>query len=1164
MPPSLSPPLPLLQSPLPFAAFLDELRRRGIHLGVKQYQDLAELCIRFGAWPGCDTHVMAQALGALLGNDREQALEIERLFFERHAEAFQFSPPDRYHGRRHPGLEQSVAAREAARAHQSSAPRRYRLVVALAIVMVSCGVLALLALREGHRLLVRRGLPPSRNELSPSVAGSSQADVRLSPAMTIDGELMIRRPLSPKPDPVRINHRIRRTLYGIFPSLLIGIGLYLLRRSKQIERFRQSYWNQRRAALPGPVDFCLRLGDLRPPLNRDDLDDMATVLGRSNDRPAYHELDGAKSVLATLERGLLPTLVFSYQAAARHLVVLCDVSREMRIYAGKVDALVNGLLRRGVRLSRYNFDGDASRVMLQLDNGTSGPSLPLSQLLQHHPEGSLLVVSLGRELRAISVENPYSRALLPWLALASRFHYRAWLHPLSNRRTWNPLLLRGRFPLPAFPMTRKGLLAAAYELAMDVERRLHVPQSALLPRRTVTQSDVQSLRRIVALFPSAPLPLAELLRQKFFAEVPDDVLLPVWLSSQDISGHTLVFGARETTRLLAELRASESAMPTSAEGSEPRRVEEGPGRDYLLAVLGESEPPGGSLGHLRWQLARALVAVGLRSNLALAEDARKTLLQLQQGPIYDEAKAEAVERGLPIVRGLAESADEVRMTSVNKGKSRAVVDYLLAREPGGWLARPQLGEVVSMLLVASLAAWAIRWRSVGIEEYQHLRAYHLERSTNSAQEREFTLYIRQEKVSPRAVELCADSTCRSRVQTMMLHLPWGATQTFKLPRPRQDSYYHVQAPIGPGERVAYSDELLIPGWRPPPASSSALADSSARALPRITAAQSVAQIEHGQPEWTQQTAPALKGAEHGEPSFPSERPSSQPTPFDEFRKPSVVSDGGSSEIDGLFAAPPHALPFFENPLPPPTAVDMGPLPSGLVKSANQPERMVAAAPQQAGRMVWIAGGKFQMGSDLYANERPIHTEEVKGFWMDQTEVTELAYRECVTSGGCSMPGSGGFCTWGKVGTHHHPINCVTWFQAEAYCRWAGRRLPTEAEWEYAARSPEGRKYPWGNSKPRGDLICWNRPSGTCEVGQHRVGDTPGSGLRDMAGNVWEWVDGWYCDEGYETKCQQTLQAIRGGSWLSREDFSVCTTNRGASAPMAWNPFVGFRCCVNAE
>lgn len=171
----------------------------------------------------------------------------------------------------------------------------------------------------------------------------------------------------------------------------------------------------------------------------------------------------------------------------------------------------------------------------------------------------------------------------------------------------------------------------------------------------------------------------------------------------------------------------------------------------------------------------------------------------------------------------------------------------------------------------------------------------------------------------------------------------------------------------------------------------------------------------------------------------------------------------------------------------------------------------------------IPGSTFAMGSTRLSLEQPMHNVAVAAFEMTQTEVTNGQYRACVNAGVCRAPGSTAVsteCTWDQLWSSPYPVNCVTWGQAEAFCAWAGARLPSEAEWECAARS--GGKditYPWGEQQPDCtramiELIAGTTPS----CGMSRVTGLPcarpagstAQGLCDMVGNVQEWVaDSWH-------------------------------------------------------
>ncbi len=171
-------------------------------------------------------------------------------------------------------------------------------------------------------------------------------------------------------------------------------------------------------------------------------------------------------------------------------------------------------------------------------------------------------------------------------------------------------------------------------------------------------------------------------------------------------------------------------------------------------------------------------------------------------------------------------------------------------------------------------------------------------------------------------------------------------------------------------------------------------------------------------------------------------------------------------------------------------------------------------------LVWvrIPGGTFMMGSETGdEDERPVHQVDVPAFEMTMTEVTVSQYRACVDASVCTQPvgdESNPFCNWWQPGRESHPVNCVDWEQAGTFCRWSGARLPSEAQWEYAARSA-GRDivYPWGDEPATCQYAVMNdHEAGGWGCGQSRTwvvcGKTAGNtaqGLCDMAGNVWEWV-----------------------------------------------------------
>jgi formylglycine-generating enzyme required for sulfatase activity len=212
-------------------------------------------------------------------------------------------------------------------------------------------------------------------------------------------------------------------------------------------------------------------------------------------------------------------------------------------------------------------------------------------------------------------------------------------------------------------------------------------------------------------------------------------------------------------------------------------------------------------------------------------------------------------------------------------------------------------------------------------------------------------------------------------------------------------------------------------------------------------------------------------------------------------------------------------------------------------------------------MTAIPAGTFQMGAtDGEADEKPVHAVKVEAFEIDTNEVSTADYLACVSSGKCTPAGTDGNCNSAKSDRASDPINCVDWNQATAYCAAAGKRLPTEEEWEYAARGTDARKYPWGNTPPTAEVSCWNRfatHSGTCRIGSIAGGKSP-FGVADMAGNVWEWTSSAYCDYP-TTTCSGSRRVNRGGGWNADEPGILRAANRIWGAPDHKNSNLGFRC-----
>lgn len=220
-------------------------------------------------------------------------------------------------------------------------------------------------------------------------------------------------------------------------------------------------------------------------------------------------------------------------------------------------------------------------------------------------------------------------------------------------------------------------------------------------------------------------------------------------------------------------------------------------------------------------------------------------------------------------------------------------------------------------------------------------------------------------------------------------------------------------------------------------------------------------------------------------------------------------------------------------------------------------------------MVWVRSGTFLMGNNTgLEREKPMRKVKLRGYYIDKYEVTVEDYKRCVAAKACRAPSNRRGCNARYPNRKKHPINCVNWYEARTYCRWAGKRLPTEAEWEKAARGTSPRTYPWGYSSPS----CKKSRFRRCRpLRTHPVGSLPGGrspfGAFDMSGNVWEWVRDKFDANYYQreenvnpvnTRTGGMYYVIRGGSYKSSGD-RVHATFRSDSWARQRVPTVGFRC-----
>jgi len=249
-------------------------------------------------------------------------------------------------------------------------------------------------------------------------------------------------------------------------------------------------------------------------------------------------------------------------------------------------------------------------------------------------------------------------------------------------------------------------------------------------------------------------------------------------------------------------------------------------------------------------------------------------------------------------------------------------------------------------------------------------------------------------------------------------------------------------------------------------------------------------------------------------------------------------------------------------------------PMGMVGKQYYDKSRLGDAPNE---MILIPAGEFIMGTNTrLPDEGPEHKVTLPAYYIDKYEVTNLQYKKFNDATNRKSPSHFKNRTYPK-GKADHPVTYVSWYDARAYCEWAGKRLPTDQEWEKAARGSDGRNFPWGdefgddkaNTPVRWEAL--DKPGDTTPVGAFPAGKSP-YGLYDMTGNVWEWTSSWYKaypgnkhpTENYGEK----YKTLKGGSWWDCSFYkcgiSAPSFNRAFFLPRTRNKSFGFRCAKDAR
>lgn len=347
----------------------------------------------------------------------------------------------------------------------------------------------------------------------------------------------------------------------------------------------------------------------------------------------------------------------------------------------------------------------------------------------------------------------------------------------------------------------------------------------------------------------------------------------------------------------------------------------------------------------------------------------------------------------------------------------------------------------------------------------------------------------------------------------------------------------------------------------------------------------------GSTVWQRNNVTAV-AALSGDKPVPSATPAATPTPF-----PTATATTAPTRATG--SQPSAATPIL--PSPTPTATPDNDVDVDTAQGAADPTAVVTREIDGM-PMRYVPGGTFTMGAaddDFLAgvDEKPQHQVTLSGFYMDQFEVSVAQYAAFLNEIGdyeracgnvdCTLPrsrvgftsrlldedlGDGTIQYVPETGYSNHPANHISWYGAQSYCEFVGGRLPTEAEWEYAARGKDGRVYPWGNSPPDNTRAVFNSESynDLLPVDAQPDGASP-FGIYAMAGSMWEWTADWYDEDSYERGNTRNptgpeaglTRVIRGGSWpFNNGADRLRASNRHSLDPEFISATMGFRCVVD--
>jgi hypothetical protein len=734
---------------LPFEGFLDVLRAKGYGVSLHEYFALANL---LNHWDRTNAEEFGDAMAALVGRNEEEVAGIRRLFAE-----IYLRPPQPVPTELKPPPPVPV--------------QRYLWIAAAAVAIVLIIVAGSIQMRRVPPLPQQ---PPQQQTPPPQTSTATP----LTP-------LELPPPAAPTlPAPPRVIDRGIAIAVVTIVFLMALTVFWALKTRDTTDRWVREAWASALAALPGPFHFGLVVHGRVGRLPREDVEDAATILGRTFTPEALaRQLDVRRSVRLTLRRGLMPQLVFKPRRIAQTIVVFQDVCQEMQLWQPKIDAFLADLLRQGIALERWYFDGDPRTVS---DAPRRAP-IRFDTVARRRPDSPLLMISSGSGIESVLATGDDA-----WLACLRGAVKRSWMTPVADVRLW-PDVFRA-LPLDVWPMTRDGLARVAKELAGIEGEPAERLKARIAAAGFVAQDDIERMKRLASVVPHPTTELLEILRQRFAPDVPDAVVVHLLAQSITRATNVLRLSDEEIGRALDAMRRETPRLEAAA-------------RRAVLTVLRDSEPQLGSAAHERWRLSVALQSLQLAQlEGANPSAALEALRDLGQGPMWEEVRN--ATRRMASNAALAGRIEKALGTAGRMARRPPDATRVAeSRQPWSWPAARELVPAAAVALIVFAAGRLLNaFPARAVEHVQN--AYRLDYVPQPAAPGLRIQLVPGAAAAPSAVAVTQDSTVfRTNVAVN------AATPTsIALTSGDTGHYYQVRATLAQGN-LAISNAVWVPSDR---------------------------------------------------------------------------------------------------------------------------------------------------------------------------------------------------------------------------------------------------------------------------------------------------------------------------------------------------------------